>query len=186
MASHFAAYPEASVAMSFNLISSHDTDRLLTKLGGGEMGGAATPEHVSRHELAAAVLYALPGMPMTFQGDECAFLGGRDGQHTARYPVQWGSCDAGMVAHYTALSGLKRGTAALSSSAFRSYDDAGTLLAFYRGEPGPGEGIGVFNGGTGASSLDVPDGTWTDLASGTDFSGSAAVPGLGWRYLERN
>jgi glycosidase len=184
MQDHFAAYPEASAAMSFNLIASHDTDRLLTMLGGGEMGGAADAETVARHRLAAAILYALPGMPMTFQGDECAFLGGRDGRHTARYPVQWDNCDPAMMQHYTELATLKRSTAALASPAFRQYPDAGGLLAFYRGEPGAGELIAVFNNGASQANLTLPAGSWTDVATGSSYSGTVPVEGLGWRYLE--
>lgn len=185
MAAQYAAYPEATTAMSFNLIASHDTDRLLTKMGGGELGDVAGSESRARHRLAVAVLYALPGMPMTFQGDECAFLGGAQGRHTARYPMQWDACDGGLVAHYGELARLKRDTPALGSPAYRAYPDAGSLLAFYRGEPGNEEVLGAFNNDAGAATLTLPAGTWADLATGESFTGSAPVPGYGWRYLRR-
>lgn len=186
MATLYAEYPEAATAMLFNLVASHDTDRLLTKLGGGELGETPSTESLTRQRLAAALLFAVPGMPVTWQGDECAFLGGRDGYHTARYPVQWSDCDAAMQAHYTELAGLKQSLPALGSSVIRSYEADNAVLSFYRGEPGPGEVLAVFNNQSAQASLTLPDGSWTDAVTGESVSGSATVDGLGWRYLVRS
>lgn len=186
LAQIYSTYPEASVAMQFNLISSHDTDRLLTKMGGGALGGTPDATALARHRLASAMLYAVPGMPVTFQGDECAFLGSGEGpREENRYPMQWSACDAGMVAHYARLAGLKRTVGAISSPVIRAYRSAGPLLSFYRGEPGPGEVLAVFNNGQSSQTLVLPGGNWTDAASGQLVSGSAEVAALGWRYLER-
>jgi glycosidase len=186
MAALYAAYPEAATAMLFNLVASHDTDRLLTKLGGGELGETPSAEALARQRLAAAFLFAVPGMPVTFQGDECAFLGGRDGAHTARYPFQWDACDTEMAAYYAGLAELKHTVAALGSPVIRAHEAGAPLLAFYRGEPGPGEVLAVFNNTAGAESLTLPDGSWSDAATGASVSGSAAVAAHGWRYLVRD
>jgi glycosidase len=186
LAALYADYAEASVAMSFNLITSHDNDRLLTKMGGGDINQIAPPQAVARHRLAAAVLYAVPGMPMTFQGDECGFLGSSDSsRHTARYPMQWDDCDMTFHSLYVELGELKRTLPALASGTFRSYPDAGAMLAFYRGEPGPGELLATFNNGSGAAAMTLPGGSWVDAVSGESFTGTVSVPGMGWRYLVR-
>ncbi len=185
MADLYAAYPEAATAMLFNLVASHDTDRLLTKMGGGELGGSPSAGALARQRLAAALLFALPGMPVTFQGDECAFLGGREGRHLARYPIQWDDCDPAMIGHYAALAGLKHALPALTSPAIREYDATTALLAFFRGEPGSGELLAVFNNGAAGQSLALPDGSWSDVVSGAAASGSVALDGYGWRYLVR-
>lgn len=185
MAQLYAEYPEAATAMLFNLVASHDTDRLLTKLGGGELGHTPSADALARQRLATALLYAVPGMPVTFQGDECAQLGGRDGRHTARYPVQWDDCDTDMATHYAALAQLKHGLPALRSPAIRAHHASNTLLSFYRGEPGPGEVLVVLNNGTAQLTVDLPEGSWVDAASRTAASGSISVDGLGWRFLER-
>ncbi len=186
MASLYAAYAEATTAMQFNLIASHDTDRLLTMMGGGELGDSPSATALARQRLAAAALFALPGMPVTFQGDECAFLGGSAGLHTARYPMQWDACDAAMTAHYAELADLKTTLPALASPALRAYRATSTVLAFYRGEPGPGEVLAVFNNGSAPASLELPAGSWTDAVSGGAVTGSVSVDGLGWRYLVRD
>lgn len=186
MALIYAAYPEASVAMQFNVISSHDRSRLLTLMGGGALGGIASPDALARHRLASAILYAVPGVPVTFQGDECAFLGTGDGpREENRYPMQWDACDAAMVAHYATLAELKRTLPSLRSPAIRTHASSSSVLAFYRGDPGVDELLAAFNNASTSQSMTLPAGTWTDARSGESFTGSAPLEAFGWRYLQR-
>lgn len=186
MAQLYAEYPEASAAMQFNVISTHDNARLLTKMGGGELGATAPAEAHARQRLASAMLYALPGIPVTFQGDECAQLGGTGGREENRYPVQWSRCDAATLAHYRLLGRLRREVPALQSSAIRLRPAEGTVLSWLRGEPGTGEVLMVFNAGTGPATTALPPGTWTDLATSAPETGALNVPAVGWRWLRRN
>jgi cyclomaltodextrinase / maltogenic alpha-amylase / neopullulanase len=186
MARLYAEYPEASTAMQFNLISSHDTGRLLTKMGGGPLGATADQDALARHRLASAMLYALPGVPITFQGDECAFLGSGEGpREENRYPLQWQECDAEMVAHYVQLAELRAELDALRSPVLRTHYGVGSILSFLRGEPGPGEVLALFNNGTASGSVPLTQGVWEDAATGDTIEGSAVVEGRGWRYLRR-
>lgn len=187
MAALYRAYPEAAVAMLFNLISSHDTSRLLTKLGGGRLGGTAGAGSLARHRLASAFLYALPGVPVTFQGDECAFLGAAgNSRDEHRYPFQWGACDPAMLDHYQRLGTLRQAVHALESPVVRAHEAAGSILSFYRGEPGPGEALVVLNNGNGSGTATLPAGTWVDAETGEQVEGSVPLEALGWRYLERD
>jgi cyclomaltodextrinase / maltogenic alpha-amylase / neopullulanase len=186
MARLYAAYPEASTAMQFNLISSHDTSRLLTLLGGGPLGGSPAATALARHRLASAFLYALPGVPITFQGDECAFVGATaGGRDEHRYPMQWAQCDAAMMAHYAGLAGLRTGLAAIRSPVIRAHSGVGPLLSFYRGEPGAGEVLVVLNNAQSPQSFTLPAGGWTDAVSGEAVSGTLFMDAVGWRYLVR-
>lgn len=187
MAALYAAYPEAAAAMLFNLISSHDTARLLTKLGGGRLGGTPGAEALARQRLASAMLYALPGVPVTFQGDECAFLGSGDGpREENRYPLQWQECDPAMVDHYRHLAGLRADLPAIASPVLRTHEATGSILSFYRGEPGAGEMLAVFNNGAEPATLPLPEAAWVDAATGETLGDGAAVEPMGWRYLRRN
>jgi cyclomaltodextrinase / maltogenic alpha-amylase / neopullulanase len=186
MAALYDEYPEAATAMMFNLIASHDTGRLLTKLGGGPLHATPSAAALARQRLASAFLYALPGMPVTYQGDECAQLGSAEGRHTARYPVQWTSCDPAMTGHYADLASLKHDIAALGSPVVRAYLSLPSILAFLRGEPGTGELIAAFNNGSATQSVPLPDGSWTDAVTGTVETGSVALEAFGWRYLVKN
>lgn len=181
----YMAYPEASVAMLFNLISSHDTSRLLTLLGGGVLGGTPSAIALGRQRVATAMLYALPGVPVTFQGDECAFLGTASTRDQHRYPVQWQHCDQAMLAHYQQLGELKQSVPALRSPVIRSISSEGSVVSFYRGEPGAGEVFALFNAGQQNQAVALPSGNWVDAATGQTVSGTAQVGSLVWMYLQR-
>jgi cyclomaltodextrinase / maltogenic alpha-amylase / neopullulanase len=181
-------YPEAATAMQFNIISSHDTHRLLTLLGAGTLGHTPSAVGLARGRLASAMLYALPGIPVTFQGDECGFLGAHGGapyydQH--RYPIQWNSCNPEILAHYRRLAELRQTLPALRSPVIRTPAGVGPLLSFSRGEPGAGEILAVFNRALDGQAFTLPAGTWADAASGQTVSGTIQLEPLGWYYLER-
>ena len=185
MAQLYAEYPEASTAMQFNVVSTHDNARLLTKLGGGGLGASPGAAALARQRVASAMLYALPGTPVTFQGDECALLGTGGGREENRYPVQWGACNGEMLAHYTRLAQLRKGTGALTSPVIRMYRGEGPVLAWFRGEPGGGEVLAAFNAAPSAGSLTLPQGGWVDLVTGADVSGTLQLEAVSWRYLRR-
>jgi cyclomaltodextrinase / maltogenic alpha-amylase / neopullulanase len=181
----YADYPEASTAMQFNIISSHDTSRLLTLLGGGSRGTAPGAAALERQRFASAMLYALPGVPVTFQGDECAFQGASGNRDEQRYPLQWQECDAAMLAHYRQLAALRKGLPALRSPVIRMPAANGTVLSFLRGEPGTGEVLALFNSGQASRAMLLPAGSWADAVTGEMLSGTAQLSSLGWRFLER-
>lgn len=110
----YTDYPEAVVGQGWNLIASHDNPRVLTDLGGGGLGDTPSSESLERLRLAMGLLYALPGMPIFFQGDECGFTG-EAGQYPVnelyRYPIQWERCNPDVLAFYQQL-GKVRGSLA--------------------------------------------------------------------------
>lgn len=182
LAQVFMEYPEASTSMAFNVIATHDTPRLLTKLGAGPLGMTAPSDALARQQLASAMLFALPGVPVTFQGDECAFTGA---MNENRYPVQWDQCSSAMRAHYTQLAALRANTEALTSSALRISTVSSSLISFLRGGPGPSEVLAIFNAGLAPATYTLPSGTWINLTSQVQASASVSVPQQGWIYLKR-
>lgn len=160
----YGQYPEASVAMQFNIISSHDTARLATMVSGVGLGGRIDEPTLERIRMAATMLYALPGMPVTFQGDELGFLGDGEGPwERNRFPMQWGDGDRELSGYYARLAGIKSGAPALSSPLLRdvSFDDG--LLSFARGEPGPGELRIVANRSDGTVTVELPGSAYREL-----------------------
>ncbi|AWR85445.1 alpha amylase catalytic region [Meiothermus taiwanensis WR-220] len=184
----YATYPEAVAAMGFNLIGSHDTPRVLTDLGGGGLRDTPSPEALARLRLASAMLYALPGASVIFQGEECGFTGERGVwpiNELYRYPIQWDRCRADVLQHYRLLGRLKGQLKAFQSPLFRTHLGEGPLMAFLRGEGGPGEVLAAFNNGLEAAPLPLPPGQWRDAVEGRVYQGQVLLAGLGWRYLER-
>ncbi|WP_304226631.1 glycoside hydrolase family 13 protein [Gracilinema caldarium] len=60
-------YPHTVLRSAFNLLDSHDTDRLVTRMGSRE-----------KAKLALTLLFALPGSPCIYYGTEYALEGGHD------------------------------------------------------------------------------------------------------------
>jgi alpha-glucosidase len=86
----FAAMaPWRSIRHSFNLVGSHDTTRIRTLVG----------EDSRQVDVAAGLLFTMPGIPMMTYGDEIGMRGefGEDG----RRPMPWSASPSGDAAHPT-------------------------------------------------------------------------------------
>lgn len=70
-------YPQQAIQSSFNLIGSHDTSRIYSRLG----------KDLSLFIHVMALLFMLPGIPMLYYGDEIAMEGGQDPD--CRRPMIW-------------------------------------------------------------------------------------------------
>lgn len=184
----YLEYSEAAASMGFNLIDSHDTARMLSELGGGGLFDTPGEQARARQKLAVGLLYALPGVPFYFQGNECAFTGEKPGAppyELYRYPMQWDRCDPATLAWFQKLGQLRRQIPALNQSAFRVYAGEGGLLAFWRGEPGPNEVLVVAQNQPALIALALPEGTWRDLWTGESVAERVVLDGIGFRYLQR-
>jgi cyclomaltodextrinase / maltogenic alpha-amylase / neopullulanase len=75
-------YPREHINAMYNLIGSHDTERVLTLLDGD----------VRKLRLAYLFLFAYPGVPSIYYGDEIGMEGGRDPDCRRAFPwdaAQW-------------------------------------------------------------------------------------------------
>ena len=125
-------YPPPMYRCLMNLLGSHDTARLRTVLGSGTDGAgmgreaqavfALTPEQGRRADamqrLAAAILFALPGMPSIYYGDEEGMEGLRDPFCRAPYRAGDGTLRAfyaALAQQRHALEPLRRGDAAFAA-----------------------------------------------------------------------
>ncbi len=173
---YFAAYGENVAAMGFNLVSSHDTGRILTDLGGGNFGDEIDPVGRRRLMLLSTLLYTLPGMPVTFQGDERGILGEKTLYDAHRYPIQWDRPDEGILAHYVKLGRMRRELPALRESALWTYAAKGGVLAFFRGQNK--QVLVVANNTSRPTVFALPEGRWQVWDTGAVLQGSTVVPPL--------
>ncbi len=118
-------YPKPFYYAAMNLLSTHDTVRALTMLGGAPDRDALTraqqavfalrDDQLARGRarliLAGALQMALPGTPSIYYGDEAGMTGMADPFNRGTYP--WGNEDAGLLSHFVALTGARRESAAL-------------------------------------------------------------------------
>jgi alpha-glucosidase len=105
-----AGVPWRTTAHNANLLSSHDTTRFRTIVGGD-------PRLV---EVGAALLMTYPGVPLFFMGDELG-LEGIDGE-ASRTPMpwdHWDRVDVATLATYQTLIALRRSSRALRHGGMR-------------------------------------------------------------------
>jgi len=75
LGNYFSAYGESVSGMGFNVVSTHDTGRLLSDLGGGKFGERPEGIGMLRLEMLETLLFSMPGTPVIFQGDERGITG---------------------------------------------------------------------------------------------------------------
>jgi len=181
---YFAAYGENVTAMGFNLVSSHDTGRILTDLGGGNFGDLPNSGAVERLKLLSTLFYTLPGAPVIFQGDERCILGEKEFYDSHRYPIQWDTADEELISHYKKLAQLRQEISAFTSGVIRDYYGTDNLLSFFRGEQGKDEVLIVANNGTETAKFKLPFGNWQSVTEGEVLQGTIYIPSLKVRIFE--
>lgn len=97
LSEQLATYPEAALRVQFNLLGSHDTARLLTVAGGD----------ARRARLAMTFLFAWPGAPVIYYGDEVGVDGGKDPECRKTFPWEPARQDQSTLAHVRALGKLR-------------------------------------------------------------------------------
>ncbi|MEM1643405.1 MAG: glycoside hydrolase family 13 protein [Desulfurococcaceae archaeon] len=136
LSEYYANYSVAIAGMGFNIISSHDTDRALTMVGGGRLFPKPNPskESVERLKLLSTLQYTQPGIPVVFQGDERGIPGVRTHPwEEHRYPIQWDQLNEEVFEHYKKLGWLKNHLKPLHSSIIKILNASGAILAYTRG-----------------------------------------------------
>jgi alpha-glucosidase len=126
MVEYASRVPWSVTAQQWNLLGSHDTARIRTRLG--------DPALV---EVAAGLLATYPGTPMVFAGDEVGATG-TTGEH-ARVTMPWDRPDRRderTFAAYRALLGLRRGSAALRDGGLRWVLASDDAIGYLREVPG--------------------------------------------------
>ena len=176
-------YPRPAFYGAMNMLGTHDTPRALTLLGvpcGEEPEDRAAraayrmPERqrakgVRLLKIGAALLYAFPGSPTVFYGDEAGMEGFEDPFNRGTYP--WGREDAALQKYYALLGRLRCERASLQTGELRWLQAEGRVLAFAR-EAGDEITAAVLNPGPEPVEVSIP---WPlplaeDALSGQQFA----------------
>ena len=135
-------YPPAAFYSAMNMLGTHDTPRSITLLGCDEPPAGRrerlyhrmTAEERARGlallRLGALLLYAFPGSPTVFYGDEAGMEGWEDPMNRGTFP--WGREDQALQAYYRVLGALRQSRPSLQRGALQWLHAAGSLLAFAR------------------------------------------------------
>ncbi|MBR6534367.1 MAG: glycoside hydrolase family 13 protein [Clostridia bacterium] len=112
-------YPQYSLLNTMNFLGTHDTERILTVLGGEDAANASgsqlsemrmTPEQLKegkkRLRFAFALLACCPGVPCIYYGDEAGCEGYRDPFNRRPYP--WGKEDTELVEYFKNILKMRK------------------------------------------------------------------------------
>ena len=173
-------YPAPAFLSAMNFLGTHDTPRVLSLLGEGQAPAEKAERAVyrldpeeerlgkERWKLASALLYAFPGSPMLFYGDEVGLQGLEDPFCRGGYP--WGREDGDLLAWFRLL-GRVRKRPSLRRGDLTWLHAQGPLLAFRRQAEGETTAA-AFNAGDADETLTLP---WEgrealDLLTGQRFA----------------
>jgi glycosidase len=102
-------YPETHLAAMYNLLGSHDTERVITRLGGD----------ARKVELAYLFQFAYPGIPSIYYGDEIGLEGGKDPDCRRAFPWQEEQQNTGLRASIQQMIAARKASIALRRGSLR-------------------------------------------------------------------
>ena len=159
--------PDRILHNQMNLLGTHDTDRIITVLGGVSSSGYTNkelcvkrmlPKEVRRAteklKMAYTVLATLPGIPAVFYGDEAGLEGYHDPFNRMPYP--WGKENKEILSHYVTLGDIRRKNSVYKRGAFSLVHLDSELLSFSR-KHGKFTYITVCNNSEHSLSLEFSD-----------------------------
>jgi glycosidase len=162
-----AACGPAATAM-LNLLGSHDTARILTRLGGD----------VDRLRIALTLLCTLPGAPMVYYGDEVGLLGETDPDCRRAMPWDPASWDERVLGMHRRLIGLRHDHVACRRGGIEVLVAFEGVLAYRRAWEGD-ELVVVVNPRGSVADLAAPTGgpdrVWRELFTGVERQAAEGV-----------
>lgn len=183
----YSEYPRCVCDCLMNILSTHDTERILTVLSGDsgacdKMTNAELSEHIMDDKtyakgcralkLASVIQYAVYGVPSLFYGDEAGLYGGRDPFCRKAYP--WGREDKQLLSHYRRLGEIRKSSefaSAFSTGEFSVLNSGEGFIVFER-RSGTGQRI-ICAANSGESEIPVGF-SGTDIVTGEAVHGAIA------------
>jgi len=108
-----ASYPQENAYAMYTPLDSHDTERILTKLGNDQ----------DKVKLAYLFQFAYPGAPAIYYGDEIGLAGGKDPACRGAFPWEESQWNGGLRDYLKSLIQLRKTHQALRRGDFRRMDN---------------------------------------------------------------
>ena len=184
-------YPRPAFYSCMNMLGTHDNPRVLTMLGTYPKEAPAsrterahyrmTPEEYYRGsrllQAGAILLYAFPGSPTVYYGDEAGMEGYEDPFNRGTFP--WGREDRMLQRRFALLGRLRRERVSLQMGELRWLHAQGHVLAFAR-DWGDETTVAAINVGKDAANVIVP---WTGQLATDTITGQQFQPVGGYVIL---
>ncbi len=138
-------YPPHILRLLMNHIGTHDTERIITVLGGEPLNGRdrywqviqklsnkQKEKAIKKLKIASLLQYFLPGVPSIYYADEAGLEGYKDPFNRGCYP--WGGEEQKLITWYKTLGKLRNSLSILKESSMRNVYSLGEILCFERYE----------------------------------------------------
>lgn len=185
----YSSYPRFVCDSLMNIVGTHDTERILTRLGTDAIASMSNEElsrfHLSQQEcenavkrlkVASVLQFTVFGVPSIYYGDEAGVEGGHDPFCRITFP--WGRENSELLAHYRALGKIRNENCELKHGVFRFIAHHNGFVAFERcNERCEGEKIiTLANCGGDTAIFALPEGQrFLDLLDGGEYLGEINV-----------
>ena len=139
----YSHYPKSATDILMNVLGTHDTERILTVLGGKSSDGLTNEQlstmkmssqdrKIAKNKLKMAYLInaTVPGIPCIFYGDEAGMEGYRDPFN--RLPFPWGREDQELLDFYRKIGEIRTSESLYKDGFFKLLYCDGNCLAFAR------------------------------------------------------
>lgn len=194
-----AHYPRPALDCLMNHIGTHDTVRILTELGGEELGNHdrqwQSMQKMSREQiesgkrrlkLAAALQFTLPGIPSIYYADEAGAEGYADPFNRAGFP--WDSADGELTDFYKKLGKLRHENKAFAGGEFIPVYSHFGHIAYIR-QKGDNSVLVAVNRWCDDAVVALPDMSWNDakpVFGDQPSNGVLTVPAQGVVIIVKN
>lgn len=131
-------YPLCALNSSMNFLGTHDTVRAINSLSDYDISGTSKQDRLdirlpkdvkelakAKLKLASSIMYALPGIPTIYYGDEVGLEGYEDPIN--RRPFPWDDMDKDLLAHYRTLGQIRAEYRKAFGGEMQIYADNGFL-----------------------------------------------------------
>ncbi len=184
-------YPPFAFYSGMNMLGTHDNPRVLTMLGTDPQAVPPTRTERANYRMTSAeyyrgsrllqtgaiLLYAFPGSPTVYYGDEVGMEGFEDPFNRGTFP--WGEEDSTIQKRFIRLGKLRNTRRSLQQGTLRWLYAQGHGLAFARDYEGETT-VAAINVGDGALSLTLP---WPGALATDALTGQQFLPLHGWVTL---
>ncbi|MBR4295445.1 MAG: glycoside hydrolase family 13 protein [Clostridia bacterium] len=139
----YSSYPKCVCDCLMNILGTHDTERILTVLGGEQSNGRPNCElaymkmseetkdrAIKLLKLGSIIQYTVYGVPSVFYGDEA----GLEGYHDpfCRMPFPWGRESKELLEHYKLLGNIRRKNTIFAEGLFKITKAEGAYIEYQR------------------------------------------------------